>query len=86
MYCVTDRAFVFIVNPALCLHYPLEVLRTARARRRYRDLACPSHQSKKLLSRKLFNHDPLFPVLADKLCVRDHFRARCPDRPSPEVL
>lgn len=86
MFPVADRFFLHLFNAAIFLRHPVEVLRVARDRGGYPDIACPSHQSERLLWRKLFDHNPLFPVLADKVRARDYVAARCPDIAAPELL
>ncbi len=83
---VLDRTFLHLVNGLLCLRYPVEAYRTARGRRGYPDIACPTHLSELFLWRRLFDTNPVFPVLADKLAARGHISARCPELASPDVL
>jgi len=48
-------------------------------------IARPATYHEKLLWRKLFDHDPRFPVISDKLAVKDYVRERCPEVAIPRV-
>ncbi len=77
---------VAAVNLCLCLRYPVEAYRTARAMRRFPNIALPDHIAERLLWRRLIDHNPRFPVYADKLRCKDFIRSRVPDLAIPETV
>ncbi len=81
-----DNLILLTVNLLVWLRFPVETFRTARAARGVPNIARPQHLAEKFLWRRLFDHNPRFPQLADKLRVRDHIRLSCPDLPLPALL
>jgi hypothetical protein len=57
-----------------------------RRMRRLPDVARPREFSERMLWRKLFDRNPLFPLLADKLAAKEWIAARCPGLPIPATL
>jgi hypothetical protein len=46
----------------------------------------PKSVNEKVTWRKVFDRNPLFPILQDKLAARDYVAARCPELALPEIL
>lgn len=60
--------------------------RYRRAHGRYPNILSPSRFTEKMQWRKLFDRDPFFEVLCDKLACRDHIEARLGPGLQPELL
>lgn len=80
--------FVFVeiwarlAHPRLCRWF----LKKRRMVGRFPLVAVPRTLNAKYTWRKIFDHDPRFPVVSDKLAVREFAAKICPDLPAPEVL
>ena len=74
------RLAVLMRKPRLC-RWPWE----ASYRRAIPDPADPKTMNDKFLWRKLFDHDPRFPVLADKIAVKARIAEAKPNLRVPEL-
>jgi hypothetical protein len=79
-------AFLFAVNAVVYATHPRLIALFRRRVGRYPNVAEPVSVNEKVTWRKLFDRNPLFPVLQDKLAARDLVAARCPDLALPEIL
>jgi hypothetical protein len=80
------RLFLFAVNAFVYATHPRLIALFRRRVGRFPDVAEPLSVNEKVTWRKLFDRNPLFPVLQDKLAARDLVAARCPDLALPEIL
>jgi hypothetical protein len=77
---------LFVVNVAIYATWP-RLIATFHGRvGRYPNVADPETINEKVTWRKVFDRNPLFPVLQDKLRGRDYVAARCPELALPEIL
>lgn len=79
-------AVIAAVNLWLVLRYPVEAYRTLRSKRGLPNIALPDHMAERLLWRRLIDHNPQFPVWADKLRGKEFVQSRVPDISVPETL
>lgn len=74
-----------LFNTAIALRWKRNTRSFARTLGYMPNLAEPRSFSEKIQWRKLFDRNPLFPLLSDKLAVRDFVRARAPNVAFPEI-
>ena len=76
---IVGNAFVYIRHPRL--------IRTFRRTLGYWPNVCyPQTKNEKFLWRKTFDRNPMHPLLADKLTVRQFIKSRCPDLAMSEII
>lgn len=78
--------FLFAVNAAVYATWPRLVARFRRQVGRFPNIAEPKTFNDKITWRKVFDRNPLFPVLQDKLAARDYVAVHCPEMALPEIL
>lgn len=83
---LADRLIFAVVNLALYLRHPLFTQRYIRRLHRWPNYAAPGRLSELVQWRKLFDRNPLFTQLSDKLAVRDWVRERAPSLAAPEIV
>ena len=81
-----DQLILAVANFWLYLRHPLFAGRFLLKQGRLGNFACPAHLSELVQWRKLFDRNPLFPILADKLAVRGWLAEHCPELTAPELL
>ncbi|MEO1160228.1 MAG: ATP-grasp fold amidoligase family protein [Pseudomonadota bacterium] len=74
------------INAFACLRYPGLICQYVRNTGRCPNVAVPGTIEEKYLWRKIFDTNPLFPQLCDKLRVKEYVASRCPDLLVPETL
>jgi hypothetical protein len=79
-------AFNTAFNTALYLRHLSNTYIYYRAHGRLPDYAAPRLFTEKIQWRKLFDRNPLFPCLVDKLAVRGYVQRRAPTLKLPETL
>jgi hypothetical protein len=65
-------------------HLPM-LLRFRRRMGYWPDAAWPRTHNERMLWRKIFDHDPMFVTLSDKLAAKVVIAERCPELPRPRV-
>jgi hypothetical protein len=80
------RLITFTATAAIYLLYPREVLRFRRRLKRWPSPGNPRTFADKMLWRKVFDRNPLFPIVSDKLRVKSYASERVPDLLSPRTL
>lgn len=83
---MTRRFFFFIVNALIYLRHPFLALRYRRRTGRFANVANPSDYRELIFWRKIFDRNPLFGVLCDKLACKDYIRSKTPDLPVAKTL
>jgi len=74
------------INAFAYLRHIRLVFQYVRKTRRYPNVAVPHSAEEKFLWRKVFDANPLFTQLSDKLVAKDFTASRCPDLLIPETL
>jgi hypothetical protein len=82
----SDRIIFGLWRLAALLRHPRLHWKYLRRMRHAPDLAEPRRFAERMLWRKLFDHDPLFPTLSDKLAVKGWWAEHAPGLPTPRVL
>jgi hypothetical protein len=80
------RLIVFAAGAFVYLTYPREVFRFRRRLGRWPRPGNPRSFSDKMLWRKVFDRNPLFPVVSDKIAVKAFARERVPQLLVPRTL
>ena len=75
-----------LINAYACLRHTRLIYRYMRNTGRCLNVAVPGSIEEKYLWRKIFDTNPLFPQLCDKLLVKQYVASRCPDLLIPETL
>jgi hypothetical protein len=86
MQAPSDRTVFALWRLAALLRHPRLHWEYLRRMRHVPDLARPRRFAERMLWRKAFDRDPLFPVLSDKLAVKDWWAEHAPGLPTPRVL
>jgi len=86
MPAVTEHAVLAGARAWLHLRHGRLIRQFARRLGYVPDPAVPRTYNEKILWRKLFDHDPRFPALVDKLASKAYARERCPDLAIPRIL
>lgn len=81
-----DRVMLAGVNAACYVRFPLLALRVRQRLGYWPDIAWPSRFHEKMLWRKIFDRDPRFTELSDKLKAKAYVLDRHPDVAVPQVL
>lgn len=80
------RSVTLAATVAIYLLYPREVFRFRRRLHRWPNPGNPRSFADKMFWRKVFDRNPLFPIVSDKLRVKTYARDRVPDLLSPQTL
>jgi hypothetical protein len=80
------RLVTHLASVCIYVIYPREVFRFRKRLRRWPSPGMPSSFADKMFWRKVFDRNPLFTVVSDKLAVKQFARERAPDLPSPRTL
>ena len=83
---VSDRLLLFAVNVWCLSRYPRLWWSYFRTHRRLPNVAQPRSVNEKFIWRKIFDRDPRFTVVSDKLACKEWVRARVPDLDIAAVL
>lgn len=83
---VVDRLVFGATNLLAYLQHPRLAERFHKKQGRWPNFAAPTTLSELVQWRKLFDHNPLFPVLTDKLAAKRWAAERFPDLETPETL
>src|SRR5262245_33559922 len=75
-----------VANGAIWLRHPILVAKYFRRFRRMPNVANPRIQPERMLWRKIFDRNPLYRLMVDKLAVRELVRARCPGLQMAEIV
>lgn len=81
-----DRSILAATNGYLYLRHPLFIRRYRQLQHRWPNLAAPGTLSDLVQWRKLFDHNPLFPILSDKIDAKAWAASRLPGVLIPETL
>lgn len=81
-----DRFVFGVTNLLAYLRHPRLAERFRKRQRRWPNFATPATMSELVQWRKVFDHNPLFPVLTDKLAAKQWAAERFPDLETPETL
>ena len=79
-------AFFKVANLAIRLRHPILVGKYRRRFGRMPDVCLPGDQTERMLWRKIFDRNPLYALMMDKLAMRAFVRSRCPDLPLSEIV
>ncbi|MGI9513525.1 MAG: ATP-grasp fold amidoligase family protein [Anderseniella sp.] len=79
-------SLAIVLNLYAWLRYPHLLFRYWRTLKQFPDAAFPRSFNEKLLWRKIFDRDPRFGPMTDKLAARDIAKARAPELKTPEVV
>lgn len=74
-----DRLYWLALTVFVWLRHPKKVIYFIRRTRRLPDVVFPKTVNEKFLWRKLFDHDPRFVVLSDKLACKEWVTERVPE-------
>src|SRR5262245_32416888 len=80
------RVLLALANGVIWLRHPILVAKYFRRFRRMPNVACPRIQPERMLWRKIFDRNPLYRLMVDKLAVRELVRARCPGLAMSEIV
>lgn len=86
MHAPPDRIVFALWRLAALLRHPRLHWKHLRRMGRLPDLAEPRRFAERMVWRKAFDRDPLFPVLSDKLAVKAWWAEHAPGLPTPRVL
>jgi hypothetical protein len=75
-----------IANALIYLRHPILTGKYLRRFRRLPNVAYPRIQPERMLWRKVFDRNPLYCLMLDKLAVREFARARCPGLQTLETV
>jgi hypothetical protein len=75
---VTARTVMALVRVWCWVCFPVQIVRFRRVIGRWPDPALPRHRNDKYLWRKIFDRNPLFIQVSDKLLAKQFAVARCP--------
>jgi len=81
-----DRIVLALVRGWCFVRYPRLCSRTGRRSGERPDAATPSSYADKFLWRKIFDHDPRFTQLSEKLTAKKHALSICPELKTAKVL
>jgi len=81
-----SRLLQFLINSMIYLRHLMLVCRFRAKIGRFPNVAIPVSASEKFLWRKIFDRNPLFPVVSDKLLAKKYAAQKCPDVLIPDVL
>ncbi len=81
-----DKAIFVAANVIVYAMHPTLPARYFKRRRMLPNVAAPGQLSELVQWRKVFERNPLYPVLLDKLAAKDWVRERAPDLAIPETL
>lgn len=73
------NSLIFLLNLNLVLRFTLKLGHLP-------NVAIPQTAEEKFLWRKIFDRNPLFALLSDKLCAKDYVARTCPELMLPKVL
>ncbi len=75
-----------LINGLIYIRHPILVCKFRNNIGRFPNIAIPVSASEKFLWRKIFDRNPVFPVICDKLTAKRYAAQKCPDVLFPEVL
>jgi hypothetical protein len=81
-----DRIVFALWRLTALLRHPRLHWKHLRRMGRLPDLAVPRRFAERMVWRKAFDRDPLFPILSDKLAVKAWWAEHAPELPTPRVL
>jgi len=81
-----DRAIFWAVNTWVKFCHPRRVIQFLRRTRKIPHPALPTTLAEKFLWRKLFDHNPLFTLVSDKLAAKEYAVSICPHLKVPQTL
>jgi hypothetical protein len=82
----TARTVMALVRVWCWVCFPVQIVRFRRVIGRWPDPALPRHRNDKYLWRKIFDRNPLFTEVSDKLLAKQFAVARCPTVKVPKTL
>jgi len=82
----TDGLVFAVANLWAYLRHPRLALVSCRKLRRFVNFARPATHGEMMQWRKVFDHNPLFVIHADKLAAKRYAQGVCPDLKTAEVL
>lgn len=77
---------VALVNAAIYLRHPSQVVQFRGRMGYFPNVGAPATKNEKFLWRKVFDRNPLYRLMTDKLAVRQIVRSRCPDLDLTEIV
>jgi hypothetical protein len=80
-----SKLVLLLGNVAVYARHPLKIFAFWRRLRYLPNVGAPRTKNEKFLWRKIFDRNPLYRQMADKLAVRELVRARCPDLAVTEI-
>lgn len=75
-----------LANVLICLHHPVLAAKHVKRFGRLPNVSRPGNQPERMLWRKIFDRNPTYRLMLDKLGVREFVRARCPGLALSEVV
>jgi hypothetical protein len=80
------RAAILLANAFVYLRHPAKVLIFYKYVRYWPNVCDPKTKHEKFLWRKVFDRNPVYRLIADKLAVRGFIKTRCPDLAMADVV
>ncbi len=75
-----------LINGLIYIRHPFLIREVRRHTGRLPNIAMPLSAAEKFLWRKMFDRNPLFQMICDKLAAKNYAAQRCPEVLIPEVL
>ena len=86
-WCESEASMMaYLINGWIYLLHPNLVVRFVLKLRRLPNVAVPRTAADRFLWRKIFDRNPLFPELCDKLRAKQYVARKCPELNIPKVL
>jgi TupA-like ATPgrasp len=80
------RAAVILANIFIYLRYPARILLFYKYLRHWPNVCYPQTKNEKFLWRKIFDRNPIYRFVTDKLTVRQFVKTRCSDLLMSEII
>ena len=80
------RLLLWLTNLWVAMRHPVMIIRHRRKMGVWANPGWPQTYSEKVMWRKIFDHNPLFVTVTDKIGARDYVRDRLPELPQPRML
>jgi hypothetical protein len=86
MWRLAAKAVVILGNVLVYIRYPVRVLIFYKYLRHWPNVCYPQTKNEKFLWRKIFDRNPTYRLVADKLAVRPFIKTRCPDLDTADIV
>jgi hypothetical protein len=82
----TSRLVILLTNLALYAYHHRKIRQFHWSLGYWPNIGAPRNKNEKFLWRKIFDRNPLYRLMSDKLAVREIVRARCPGLAMAEIV